>query len=358
MKRTILLSIAIFLSLSSGSVWVLDYESSDPPPYTEREIKAIKAHYGLTKHQPMFTEQQMQALSDRKLNALVRVLIAHRTIKFEEIVDVIDFSREIIESGLNFKDIEPRIVRSIDKGEVVFMALEKAITREKFHQWHAGVVKRISEKNGAFVSKVQQLDLPNSDKRRVINVYATCIASFQDDNDRLVMSTSIGEPLDEYNAPRYRRYPVVVREDHDWEQSVHNVAYQALMHEAKEVAENYNLSTFEKVVMAKCIAEQSLRFFLPSHHPFKAWHKHRMLRSKAPEDAFFMHTGVCSNFSGIAYNAALELGLRGKIHLAKNGVHVYLEFEELGQWYHAHPFNSKSGAVITRFMSNPPKEPR
>ena len=274
--------------------------------------------------------------------------------------DMIEFAEEITQSGLNFHDLEPRIKRYLEDGHLIFNALQKAIERERFHLWREDIIDRAINENGVFINSIKKMNLTANESYRVQKVYAVCIASFINPPDRKMMEPKICGDIDDYKKPRHIRHPVSVRINHHSREAIHLMAYRSLLDEARRVADQYILNTFERVVMAKCIAEQSLRFIPPSHNPFKALHKHHLLEKKAPEDAFFMNTGVCSNFSGIAYNAALELGLSGKIHLAKHGVHVYLEFRDRGEWFHAHPFNSKSKCDITRFKRiehpSPPSE--
>lgn len=280
---------------------------------------------------------------------LMRSLNAHKTIKFEDQEDVADFASQIEDSGFTFKVLEPRIVRYMAKGDVLFTALDHAITRERFHQWHEDIVARTTIKSGRYVRTVEQMNLSTTEKERLINVYATCIASFTNNYDRKFIEPEVCDASDDYLEPRHIKYPVSAREHSQDLKTDQLFAYRSMINEAQMVVEEHELGTFQRIAMAKCISEQSLRFFKPSQHVLKAWHKHRLLSSRAPERSFFMNTGVCSNFSGIAYNAAIALGLKDKVHLAKKGVHVYLEFEEDGQWFHTHPFNSKSKCDITRF---------
>lgn len=318
--------------------------------FNKKERSALRSRYGgLGENLELFAKAQLVDIARNNLSPVIAKLILHKQIKLNDAQDVVDYAQEIAESGHEFFELEPRIIKYMDKGELAFGALSKAIARESFHQWRLAKINEVVQEENAFVEQLKDMGLNKSDETRVIKVYATCVASFTKSADRERMAPKICGALDEYDKPRHVKYPVSVREKKS-SQGVPRVwAYRHLIAAAQRVSEQYDLDTFEKIIMAKCIAEQSLRFLVPAHHPFKALHKTMILTSKSPEHAFFMDTGICSTFSSIAYVAANELGLKGNVFLAKRGVHVYLEFQANGEWYHTHPFNSHSSCDINRF---------
>lgn len=338
--------IGFYSALASSMAYALD----DIITPTKKERKEMLSRYGvLGENQQFFSEDQFRAIADNGLSPLVKRLIVHKVIKLEEAQDVVDYAQEIADSKISFDDLEPRIIKYIKKGDTVFGALTKAIKRETLRQRRVNKVAAVREENGPFVQEITQSALSEEEKRRVIQVYASCVALYENEEERELVKPRICDPLDEYARPRHQRSPVNVREMSEAIETTQTHAYESLIVEAKRVADEHNLSTFERVVMAKCFAEQSLRFFVPSHHPLKALHKNRLLSRRSPEATFFMHSGVCTNFSGIAYNVARELGLQGNVFLAKRHLHVYLEVEEDGNWYHSHPFNSLSSCDIIQF---------
>jgi hypothetical protein len=354
MNRSILLTLSIFFSLFSSTICSKENDKNRALNFTAKEKKSIRARQAfLKKDAEWFTDEEQAALAARGDDEIIRALLLNEALEFEDKDDVIDFAKMIADSGFAYASLEPRFTRYLRKDELLFTALRKAIEREGFHRWHEDIVMRVKTSDDSFVQEIDRMLIAAKEKQRVLNVYATCIASFANPVDRALMRPNICDASDDYRTPRHQKHPVSLRSMSELNESAHFRTYRRLIDAAIATATDMNLSTFERVAMAKCIAEQSLRFFFPSSQPVKALHKHRQLSRKAPEEAFFMRTGVCSNFSGISKNVSDELGLAGKIHLAKKGVHVYLEFEEQGEWFHTHPFNSKSQCDIMRFMNAP-----
>lgn len=324
---------------------------SDIKQFTEKELAGIKSRYAeYGDNQQLFSEDQFKTISEKQLAPIIKPLILHKKIKFSDTDSLVLFATQISDSRYTLAELKPRIIRYIRGGALIFQALEKAILREDLHVWKADKKQEIRKDKGPFIKKIAALNLTEADHDKVINAYAVCVASFRNADERQQhMQPKICNPTDDFPKPRHKNHSAKVRETPAGENTPRVMAYRELTKEAAAVAKEEQLSVFEKIFMAKCIAEQSLRFFTPARHPFKALGKTCAMNKKSPEEAFFMNNGVCGNFSGVAYNIANALGLKGQVFLAKNNVHVYLEFTADDEWYHTHPFNSKSSCDINRF---------
>lgn len=263
--------------------------------------------------------------------------------------DIVAFAQEVNDSGFSVGVLAPRIKKRLKAGDPIFSALRTAIRKERFHVWKLNRNKKVLDDKHLFVSWVSQQKFSDRDKKKLINAYAICIDSYRNDIDREWLRPKVCERINEYKKPRHRRRNISVQEIPSSSSTLRVKSYRYLMEQAQQVAKEKKLTTFEKVAMAKCVAEQSLRFFLPAHHPIRAIGKLRDMKKKTPEDLFFMHSGMCGNFSALAYGVTLSLGLKGHMHLARKRFHIYLEFKEKGQWYHTHPFNSQTACDIIKF---------
>jgi hypothetical protein len=325
---------------------------NDIKNFTKKEVKEIELRYK-TEHDQLFSVEDLYQIESKQLTYIIAETIIHPIIRLQDAESLIVFADEIKNSGLNITELEARLIKYLSAGELVFSALRKAIKRSSFHKWKVSQINMVNEKNDKLTRRLSALALSEKDYQKVINAYAVCINSFRDKNARYkILKPKICAPLDKYRKPRYKKHGISVREDLMGQANSQVLAYNYLIDEAKKVAQKNNLDTFEKVIMAKCISEQSLQFFPPEHHPIRALKKTCAMDRKSPAEVFFMNSGVCGNFSGLTYIIANAVGLTGKIFLAKNNFHIYLEFEENGTWYHIHPFNSKSGCDIIRFHKN------
>lgn len=344
--------IILFISwmICPALLWASKIIPQEITSFDRYEQKAIKKRYK-TQDKELFSKQQLDIINTEQLAPTIKEIILHNKIRLNEAQELIDFSQDVKDSGLSFVDLEPRIKRYIKNGDRVFSALNKAIERESFHQWKQIQINKVANQYTDFVHSINELNLHAYDHKKIINTFATCVASFRDPVARnTIMKPKICDPIDDYEKPRHKNGNVTVCEIPALEETARVIAYRQLIIEAIKVADQEQLSAFERLRMAKCMAEQSLRFFVPSHHPIRALRKNRAMDKKSPEEAFFMTTGVCGNFSGIAYNIANAIGLKDQIFLATNKLHIYLEMTHDGNWYHAHPFNSKSRCDLTRFQ--------
>lgn len=318
--------------------------------FSKSDLKRVKKIYSEFKNNPeLFSDDQFKFISEKNLESIISNLILHHTIKFNDTETLIEFASEIKKSQIPFEQLERRLSRYIKKGELIFIALEQAIEKEQLHLWKVAENKKIHNSNNNFVSQIKKFELKKKDQDKLINAYAVCINIFNDKQARnKFMTPNICQPLDDYPRPNHMENNINIRTTSAGNRDKRYRAYKSLIAQARRITTKHNLNSFEKIMMSKCIAEQSLRFFYPSHKPLKAMVKSASIAYKTPANMFFMDTGVCTNFSAIAYNIAHKLGLE-KVKLAQRGVHVYLEFKEQGEWYHAHPFNSKSDCDIIRF---------
>lgn len=355
MNRIILLLFAFALAFQAPVSWAMQTSQTFALDFSKSKTKSIKSRYKgkIEDKQFIFSETNLEYIASYNLAPLIKKLILHNTIRFEDLDDVLSFASTISESTFDFEQLEHSIVRRLKKGDPVFTALDHAIQRAQTHQWHIEIVERVTHENDDFVTQVNLYPLSDNDKKRVIKVYGSCIASFADETYReYIRFKKACDGVDEFKRPRHERYPVTARTSSDDHASTRSDVYKLLMDKASSVANELDLSVFDRVIMAKCIAEQSLHFFPYTHHPLKALYKSRLVSRRSPEQTFFMRTGICSNFSAIAYNAALALGLEGKIYLTRRYEHVYLEFNVGGEWFHAHPFDSKTQCTINRFIES------
>jgi len=316
----------------------------------KHDLSKIKSRYPIFKENPnLFSEDQFEMIDYMDLAPSIRPLILHEQIKLFEPELLLNFAWDINDSDFSFDELEERIIRYLEQGDLPFFALKKAIKREKYHRFKMRKNLQVRENNGPFIREINSLPLNDYESNKVINAFAICIDPYRNPQERAYIAPSICNPSSEYKTPRFYEKNIKVRRERTSMFTPRSRAYDMLITAAREMAREQELSTFEKVVMAKCIAEQSIRFFEPSAHPLSALVKVYIMDRKAPEEVFFMKTGVCSNFSGLAFNIANELGLQDKIHLAQNGWHVYLEFRDEAHYYHSHPFNRQSDCDIVKY---------
>lgn len=297
----------------------------------------------------LFSEAQFQSIEAQKLGPVIAILILHPQIKLDEAQDVVEFAQTIIESSYSFAQLERRILKGVSEKETAFHALAEAIEKEDAHQWRKNQVAKVKEEKGLFLQAIEKLNLSKEETEKVIHVYGACMAFYKNKEDREFATPSICDPMQKYPAPRHEKHPGSVRTKKSGKETPQILAYRALAAEALNLANTYSLTDFEKIKMSKCVAEQAIRFFKYQDHLLRSVCKTIDLDTKSPEEAFFMHTGLCANFSGIAYNFALDLDMKGRVFIAKKGMHTYLEFESNHNWFHMHAFNNQTRCDITRF---------
>lgn len=311
----------------------------------------IKDRYGVNINKTnFFSDEEKTTINNQEKYIIIDQLLLHEYIKLRKKELLIDFTESIQVSGYSFNRLEEHIIKYIKKGSTPFAALTKAIQRLQDEEWYKKQLNSLSH-NDPLMENIEQLKLPIDDHDKVRHIYAICINSWRNEENRNNrLKPKICDPVDDYRKPRHRRHPATVRTRSSSHPSEQTQAYTFLVTEAASVADDLSLSTAERVVMAKCVAEKSLRFFEPVKSPVKSLLKLRQAQTRSPEHEFFAHQGVCLNFAGIAYNLSRELGLENHLYLANNNFHTYLEVEIDGTWYHSHPFNSSNkGCDLTRF---------
>lgn len=319
--------------------------------FHKNEASKIKNRYGINinKHS-FFSDEEKTTINNQNKYLLIDALLLHKYIKFRNKELLLSFIESIQVSGHSFEYLEKHIIKYIEKGFTPFAALNKAIQRREDAEWYKKQLNSLSH-NDPLMNNINQLKLSSDDYDKVRHVYAICIHSWRDEearNNRL--KPKICDPISDYKKPRHRRHPAAVRTRSSSHPTEQTEAYTFLITEAASVADDLNLSTAERVVMAKCVAEKSLRFFEPMNNPVKSLLKLHQAQARSPEHEFFGHDGVCLNFAGIAYNLSRELGLEHHLYLANRNFHTYMEVEIGGTWYHSHPFNSSNKACdLTRF---------
>lgn len=347
-----LLGLLLFLVASLS--WTIEAWTMDFSLLSKKELSAIRSRYNLIPYQELFSPQQQEIISAEHLAPILAELVLHRSIKLEDSDDLIDYAKTIASSGFLFSDLEARIIHNQNSrhNRGVFDALTKAIDKERYHRWKIQAVRSVAEENGDFIKAITEARLSKFDRKKLITVYATCIAPYRNEEDRnTIMKPKICDSRDNYPAPRHERSHLNVRETPAHNSTPRVLAYRLMIDEAKRISTDHKLNNFEKIVMAKCISERALRYFVPMHHPLRALRRTLIIDNKAPEKAFFMHDGVCTNFASQAHHVLGQLDLKDQIFLASQGIHVFLEFVDQDQWYHIHPFNRRSRCDVIRYPS-------
>jgi hypothetical protein len=316
-----------------------------------QDYKKIKKLYDRDiRKEALFTEDQLYNINHHNLTPIIDELLGHPKLKIPSIELLVDFALDIKISGFNLEELENRLYANLEKGLPLFSALSKAIEKTGDSQWRE-LQKRSLDPQEQLVIEINALKLKADEYKKVLDIYAVCIKPWKNQEYRSTrLQPKICAPSDDYAAPRHDGQHVTIRTKASTKRNDRVTAYHQLAQEGALVADDLNLSVAERVMMAKCVAEQSLTFFTPSHSPLKALKKIRHAQTHSPEHAFFGHEGVCTNFSGLSYNFSRELSLENHVFLARKGMHTFLEIEIDGEWFHSHPFNgTNKGCDLIRF---------
>lgn len=342
----LMLAFPVWSMLDDGTITSLAHIKTFEHHEWERLNKRYKE---LATNPELFSEEEFATINELQLAPIIANVILHKHIKLIEAQELIAFATTVQESQLQFSVLEPRIKRYIKNKEPVFPALTKAIEREHFHRWKLRKARELA-KDDALVLALKDLSLKKYESDKILNAYSTCVMPFTNEFERATfMQAKFHPPVPDYPAPRHEHKKVKVRETSSHDDEPQTRAYSHLLEAAKTIADREQLSPPERLIMSKCIAEQSLRYFVPSHHLVKTIKKSRAMKKKPPAEAFFMNSGMCGSFAGIVYNVAIHIGLKDHVFLTRKGVHFYIEFEYMGNWYHLHPFNSVSKSDLTAF---------
>lgn len=311
----------------------------------ESEVTSFLSSRDIT----VFSDDDIHLISEKNLWPIIKDFIIHPNIKLTGAEQIIDFALAIKNSGFDFKDLEEIIQKAINQNDPPFSALRYAIKSEQFRLHKMRRIEEVWNATDPFIDDISSMPLRHDEKQHLINAYAVCIDAFSHHEDRVRLKPVMCKPMNRYKRPRYKQKESYIRTKRFTNPTTRSIAYNKLIESANIVAEAEQLDIFEKMKMAKCIAEQALQFSVPSHHPLHALQKSIRAKLSLPENSFFMKTGVCSNFAGIALDVANHLGLKGQVFLARSKFHTYLEFTDGKDFYHTHPFNNLSNCDIIRF---------
>jgi hypothetical protein len=279
--------------------------------------------------------------STTELESVKKRLAAHPKLKILDSQSLEDLAIELLSSRFQLHALELRLTRFLQNGDLPFAALEKAISAEETEQWHMSQLKRLSAEPDSVVTQLQKLTLKPLEKQSAQRVYALCIEPLKYHALRLErFSPRICSPTDSYNHTRHESDSVNIRTKPSHKNNDRVKAYNILVQAGKDIIESKKLEDLEILLMAKCIAEKSLKFKVPIKYPIKACHESLKAPLRSPESALFQGEGVCSNISGVAYNMAKALGFKGPIFFARHHLHVFLETHVKGEWLHFHPLAS------------------
>ncbi len=305
------------------------------------DLKKIQKRYRIDIRKVSFFNQEQKAMiNNEELFVLIDLLLLHDDIVLDSTEDLIEYARMIQASEYSLTKLRDRIIRYQERGFESLPALEKAIQQEQKAEWYLRQRDALSDYD-ALQIRINTLLLAPLDREKVLSVYAKCVNPWRNEEYRnTILAPKICDPLDNYKSPRHKSNPAKVRTKEGTRDTPRNRAYAILVEESAAMAESLNMNAAEKIVMAKCVAEQSLEFFVPSHNPLRTMEKLRAAQKSSPAHTFFSNHGVCTNFSALAYNFGRKMGLQGQLFLAERHLHTYLEINIDGKWYSSHPFNS------------------
>ena len=248
-----------------------------------------------------------------------------------------DFATKILDSGLSYDTLEPKLNQYL-KNQLPFTALNKAIMSEHYARWHNDQITRLTNNPDLVISQLKKLKLKNAEEETAIRVYALCAEPFKyADIREKYFKPKICKPITGYDHTRNHSDSVSIRTEPSNKNNARVSAYNLIINAGQEITKSQNLSNLEILLMARCMAENSIKFKRPLKHPIIACHESARAPLRSPSSAFFQEHGVCSNTAGIAYNIARNLGFREELYLARHHLHVFLETRIDDQWFHFHP---------------------
>lgn len=258
------------------------------------------------------------------------------------------FAKEILAQNLPYKSLKTRIERYCARGILPALAVERAIIMEQKSQFKRRNLAEVLDQGDHFVRVIKMLNLQREDEGKIIKAYAYCVYPLKKNENRKRLAPRVGEPVNGFNSCRHHDKPSLWRSKPAKDIDENVTAYRILINASKSMAKAKQLNDMEKVIMAKCISEQALRFFKPIAHPYDALKESARLYTRSPERAFFKERGVCNNFCAITYNIARDLGVSDNLRIAHHHLHSYLELKVGEHWYHTHPFASVSESDFIR----------
>lgn len=251
--------------------------------------------------------------------------------------NIVELAQLIKEQNLPSGHLEENIKKNLLKKILIYPAVDMAIITTKKQIWRAHKFRAIQNENRNFVTAIKDLKLKSDYEYKLLSVYTQCIVPFENENDkRLFFTPTVAEAKDGYTIP------CKINNEKQAKESKTNldVGYNYLINEAKATAQAHNVNEKEKMLMAKCIGEKSLKFFFASKNPPLALVKTIQHHTNKPTKNFFMQRGICTNFVDITYDVAQHLDLT--VTISRKKYHTYLKAQLDGTWYHIHPFNSEN----------------
>lgn len=334
--------------LLPASLWALQLD--DIRRFSPREKAALIHRYPECQNNlEFFTPEQFERIEKQKLAPALGELLLHPKIRLGDVDLVLDLAQMVVESTLGFAAIETRMLRYMKHDLLPFAAAKKAIERERYHQHKAEQIAQLKLRPSPFVKRINAMSLKSAEKDKLIGSYALCVMPYWEEAERSALRPKVCEPIKGYEHIRHTAVRIPVRKSQESMVNDHAHAYRSLVEEMQKTADWNQLDTFERMKMAKCVSEESMVFFYPNDQPFKTLKKLINMGTKPPEEAFFMQSGICGNFGALIYSLAEALGLSDRVFLTQKGIHMFLEFEASGEWYHLHPFNSQGDCDAIRF---------
>lgn len=284
------------------------------------------------------------------LGSIKKELRALEELKILNDNDIDIAAEQIYNSGLPFEAVKVRLVRYITNKDTPFDALEKALILEERSLFKKRMIAEVRGNPSSFMTELYALNLSANQSEKVLRAYAVCAYPLTNIEYRDKLRPKISQdPINHFIHPRSQKNSSVkYRQKASKKDNQEKRAYSLLIRESEKIAREYKLDDFEIIAMAKCMAEQTLRFFKPIDHPAQALKESSKISYRSPESAFFAKQGVCSNFCVITCNIAQGLGVRAPMFIVERKLHAYIEIKADDGWYHTHPFAS-DGIDFTRF---------
>jgi predicted 2-oxoglutarate/Fe(II)-dependent dioxygenase YbiX len=287
-----------------------------------------------------------------QLENLKNVIKENKKLKNLDDVSLADFANRILYSGYSYDIIKHRINHNLKTKFLPFPALEKALASEDKNAWSRSRIANLIHSPDSIANEIKKLNLNHDDYDMALALYAVCIEPWTDSYQRQKHFTPhvCDGFSDAYDHLRHYSDSVSIRTRPTVKHSKRAKAYNILVNAGRDVIKSENLSDLEMLLMAKCIAENSVRFKSPQRHPVVAVREACKASLISPQNALFQDKGVCNNISGITYNMALALGFDKPLFLARHHLHVFLETHINEEWLHLHPLtNTPKNCDFIRF---------
>lgn len=283
------------------------------------------------------------------LGSIREELRALEALKILDNDDIALMAEQIFNSGLPFEAVKVRMVRYMLNKSAPFEALEKALILEEKSIFKKRMIAEVRDNPSSFIEELNKINLSTNKSDKILRAYAVCAYPLTKEEYREKLKPKIShDPINHYTQTRHDNASVKFRREASKKDNKETRAYRLLLRESEKIVQNYQLDDYQIISMAKCMAEQTLRFFKPLNHPAQALKESAKIAHRSPESAFFAEHGVCSNFCVITCNIAQSLGVEAPMFVAERKLHAYIEIKTADGWYHTHPFAS-DGIDFTGF---------